>query len=179
MAERCENARVALQRDYTSSAATYNDGAPSVQSVSVSEGLQRAIERLTEDMYAMRVEMKDVHEENRRLRAGNNDLRGRRPRSPSGGRCTCTCGEWGCQLRGSREDRRGRSPDPGRFPRSGGFPTPGYRSDPSGPSPSPRPQGRSPSPSWRARRDEEPRRRGVHFLPQQQDADNDPQGNGR
>lgn len=140
VAERCENARVAHQRDYVSSAATYNDGAPSVQSVSVSEGLQRAVERLTEVMYAMRVEMKNVHEENRRLRAWNNELRGRRPRSSSGGCCTCTCGEWGCQLKGSREDRRGRSPDPGRFPRSGGFPTPSYRSDPSGPSPSSRPR---------------------------------------
>lgn len=123
VAERCENVRVALQRDYASSAATYNDGAPSVQSMSVSEGLQRAVEKLTEDMYAMRVEMKNVHEENRRLRAWNNDLMGRRPRSPSGGRCIYTCGEWDCQLRRSREDRRGRSTDPGRFPRSGGFPT--------------------------------------------------------
>ena len=43
----CENARVALQRDYVSTAAAaYGGGGPSVQSVLVSEGLQRAVEKL-------------------------------------------------------------------------------------------------------------------------------------
>lgn len=180
VAERCENARVALQRDYVSAAAVCNDGSQAVQSVSVSESLQRAVEKLTEDMHAMRMEMRGMYEEKQRLRAWNNDVRGRSPRSPSGGRCTCTCGEWGCQLRDSREERRGRSPDPGLFPRPGGFLSRSYRSDPSGAPLSSKPhRGRSPSPSWRARRDEEPRRRGVHFLPQQQDADNTHQGNGQ
>ena len=193
VAERCENARVALQNDYVSTAAAaYGGGSPSVQSVSVSDGLQRAVEKLTEDMRTMRVGMKELYEENRRLRAGDTDTRGRRFRSPSGGCCNCTCGEWGCQLRGSREEHRGRSPEPGRSPRQGGFPSRGYRSDPSG-MPSRPPGGRSPSPNWRARREDEPRRRedeprrredeprrrGVHFLPRQQDADNGHQGNGR
>lgn len=181
VAERCENARVALQRDYvsTTAAAAYGGGGPSVQSVSVSEGLQRAVEKLTEDMHTMRVEMKELHEDNQRLRTWNADMRGRRLRSPSSGRCSCTCGEWGCQLRGSREEHRGRSPDSGQFPRQGGFQSRGYRSDPGVPPTSKPPGGRSPSPSWRARREDEPRRRGVHFLPRHQDADNDHQGNGR
>ncbi|CAL8287626.1 unnamed protein product [Arctogadus glacialis] len=104
VAERCENARMTLQRDYvsTAAAAAYGGGGPSVQSVSVSDGLQRAVEKLTEDMHTMRVGMKELCEENRRLRAGDADTRGRRFRSPSGGGCNCTCGEWGCQLRGSR-----------------------------------------------------------------------------
>ncbi|CAL8343978.1 unnamed protein product [Arctogadus glacialis] len=59
VAERCENAGVALQRDYLSTAAAaYGGGSPSVQSVSVSEGLQRAVEKLTEDMHTMRVGIK-------------------------------------------------------------------------------------------------------------------------
>ena len=185
--ERCENARMTLQRDYVSTAAAaYGGGGPSVQSVSVSDGLQRAVEKLTEeDMHTMRVGMKELCEENLRLRAGDADTRGRRFRSPSGGGCNCTCGEWGCQLRGSCEEHRGRSPEPGRSPRQGGFPSRGYRSDPSW-MPSRPPGGRSPSPNWRARREDEPRRRedeprrrGVHFLPRQQDADNGHQGNGR
>lgn len=60
-----------------------------MQSVSVSEGLQRAVGKLTEDMHAMRVEMKDMYEENQTLRAWNNDMRGRRPRSPSGRGVLC------------------------------------------------------------------------------------------
>lgn len=136
---------------------------------SVSEGLQRAVEKLTEDMFAMRTEMKEIYEENQRLR-------GRRFRSPLGGRCNCTCGEWGCQLRSSREERRGQSPEAGQFPRQRGFQPRSNRPDAAGvPSTSRLPGARSPSPSWRPRREEEPRRRGVHFLPRQRD--NNYQGN--
>lgn len=172
VAERCENARAALQRDYVS-AAGYSGENPSIQSVSVPGGLQKAVEKLTEDMYSMRMEMRELYEDNQRLRAWNSDLRGRGIRSPSGERCHCTCGEWGCRSRSSREEQRGRSPESGQPPRQRGF-------QPRGPgmSSTPRPTGgRSPSPSWRARQEDEPRRRGVHFLPRQRDTVNDRQGN--
>lgn len=60
----------------STAAAASNDGGPSVPSVSVSEGLQRAVEKLTEDRHAMRVGMKDMYEENKRLRTWNNDMGG-------------------------------------------------------------------------------------------------------
>ena len=181
VAERCENARVALRSDCVSTgAATYVGGGLSVQSVSVSEGLQRAVDRLAEEMYAMRVEMKEISDENQRLRARNVAVRGQGLRSPSGGLCSCRCGERGCQSRGSREDHRGRSLDREQFPPRGGFPSRGHRSDPGGvPSIIRPPGGRSPSPGWRARHDEEPRRRGVHFLPRQLSVEDVHQGNGR
>ena len=181
VAERCENARLALQRDYVSTCtAAYPGGSPAVQSVSVPDDLQRAVDKLTEEMYAMRGEMKVVYGENQRLRAEHADMRGRRFRSPSGGRCNCNCGERGCQLRGFREEQRGRSPDRAQSQAQGGFPSRGYQSDHTGVPSTTKPRGgRSPSPDWRARREEEPRRRGVHFLPQQHNAENNHQGNGR
>lgn len=51
IAERCENARVAVQRDYMSTCAgAYTGESSSVQSVSVSDGLQGAVDKLTQEM---------------------------------------------------------------------------------------------------------------------------------
>lgn len=104
-AERCENAREALQRDCVSTYAApcLALEASAVQSVSVTESLQRAVGKLTEEMSFMRMEMKEICDENQRLRAWNSDRRERGFCSPSGGRCSCTCGEMGCQSGGPRD----------------------------------------------------------------------------
>lgn len=73
----------------------------------------------------------------------------------------------------------GRSPEHGPFLSQGDYQSRGYHQE-SGISPTPKPPGgRSPSLGWQARREEEPQRRGVHFLSQQQVNDNSHQGNGR
>ena len=181
IAERCENAREALQRDCVSTypVTQLPVATSAVQSVSVTDNLQRAVNKLTEEMCSIRMEMKDMCEENHRLRAGRNDGRERWSRSPSRGRCSCTCGEWGCQSRGSRDGQWGRSPERGQFSSRESVQPRGRRQD-SGMYPTSRqPGARSPSPGWRSRRDEESGRRGVRFLPQQQHSDSGQQGNGQ
>lgn len=174
IAERCENAREALQRDCVSTYAGPHlaVGASSVQSVLVTDSLQRAVGKLTEEMSFMRREMKEVYQENQRLRE-------RRFCSPPQGCCNCTCGEMGSQSRGSHDRQQGRSPD--RGPRwHQGRDQPRDRNRESGQPPTSKPPGtRSPGPGWRARREEEPRRHGVHFLSPQQDVDASHQGNGQ
>ncbi|KAM3623996.1 uncharacterized protein V6R79_017818 [Siganus canaliculatus] len=180
VAERCENAREALQRDSVSTyhAAQLAAGAPAVHSVSVTDDLQRAVNKLTEEMCSMRLEMKGIYEENQRLRA-RSDRREQGFHHPSGDGCSCTCGEWGCHSRSPRDGRSGRSPMRGQYQPREEFRGRGRQQSP-GSSPAPRQLGgRSPSPGWRSSQREEPRRRGVSFLPQQRVADGSRQGNGQ
>ena len=155
ISEQCENARETLQRDCVSTfpAAQLSAGAPAVHSVSVTDKLQKAIDRLTEEMCSMRVEMMDICDENRKLKAGAADRRERGFRSPSGGRCGCSCGEWGCQSRGPRDGRSGRSPDRRPFQPQDSFQPRDHHVVPPVFSHPTRQGGRSPSPSWRARHD--------------------------
>uniref|UniRef100_A0AAV2LHR9 Uncharacterized protein n=1 Tax=Knipowitschia caucasica TaxID=637954 RepID=A0AAV2LHR9_KNICA len=103
IAERCENAREALQRDCVSNYPFNPHVAESravVQAVTSNDSLYKAVDQLSQEMHAMRMEMKSVYEENQRLR--NSDMGQRQfvgRRSGFGGRCECTCGEPGCQGR--------------------------------------------------------------------------------
>lgn len=180
IAERCENARDALQRDCVSNYPFTPQSAdnPVVHAVSSTDGLQKAVDKLTEEMYVMRMEMKEVYEENQRLKRNKMDVRERWFGPAAGGQCGCTCGEVGCQSRGTRGGRQGRSPERAFSP-SGNYPASGYQRD-AVRSPAPRPpQSRSPSPGWRTRREDGPRRRGVRFLPQQSTQEGGHQGNSR
>ena len=188
VAERCENARLALQRE--SVANTF--GAPAaVQSVSASDGLLNAVDKLTEEMSVMRMEMKEIRRENQRLRAADAERGERMFRSPFRGGCRCDCGERGCQSATVRDGYHGRSPDRRPFSPQGGYRVPSSPRPSQGRSPSPnwrdrrdrappdfRPSGgRSPSPNWRGQHEYEPRRRNVRFVPHQQDTDGGHQGN--
>jgi len=116
----------------------------SVQSLSTDNTLRNAVDKL---------------KRYQRLKSWRSNRRGQGSRSPSGGRWSCTCGVMGCQSKVPR----GRSPDSGL---PGPKETIDHRSrhQDAGLSPSPgRPGGTSPSPGWRARQEEEPRRRGITF----------------
>ncbi|RVE68762.1 hypothetical protein OJAV_G00094580 [Oryzias javanicus] len=105
IAERCENAREALQRDCVApyGRASCAGSELPVQSVSPAGGLHKAIDKLTEEMFQMRMEMKELSDENRRLRNVSSSL------SPPVARCACE--ERGCRARSVSENHRGRSPD--------------------------------------------------------------------
>ncbi|KAK7922816.1 hypothetical protein WMY93_009718 [Mugilogobius chulae] len=172
VAERCENARDALQRDCVSNYMLNPSAADvSVRAVAATDGLHGTVDKLSKDIYAMRLEMKEMYEENQRLRK---DYVDNRRVIGSGtavsGHCECTCGEPGCQSRAAMQRTPGRSPER-RFP-----PRSGYRETAQAPLSRP-PQSRSPSPGWRVRREDGPWRRGVRFLQQHPSKEDEQQGN--
>ncbi|CAL1591898.1 unnamed protein product [Knipowitschia caucasica] len=180
IAERCENAREALQRDCVSNYPFNPHVAESravVQAVTSNDSLYKAVDQLSQEMHAMRMEMKSVYEENQRLR--NSDMGQRQfvgRRSGFGGRCECTCGEPGCQGRWAMQRRQGRSPERGAVSPPGNLAA--RTPQRTGQSPEFRPpRSRSPSPGWRARREEGSWRRGVHFQQQSSPRDPEHQGN--
>lgn len=73
-----------------------------VQSVSVTDGLQKALDNLTDEMCHIRTEMKELYDDNKRLRDCVSDKRGR---------CSCTCRERGYQVRAPWDGYQGHSPD--------------------------------------------------------------------
>ncbi|XP_024119878.1 uncharacterized protein LOC112141069 [Oryzias melastigma] len=158
IAERCENAREALQKDCVAPCgrASCAGGELPVQSVSTAEGLHKAIDKLTEDMFQKRMEMKELSAENRRLR----DV----PRSLSPSVSRCACEERGCQARSVSERHRGRSPDREPYHPQWEYKAP-RRQRYSSPSDSTWWRARSPSPGWGPSQDSAPRKRGVRFLP--------------
>ncbi|XP_024122024.1 uncharacterized protein LOC112142718 [Oryzias melastigma] len=107
VAERCENEREALQRDCVAplSRISCAGGELKVQSVSATDELRKVMNQLTNDMHHMRMEMKELSDDNKRLR----DARCRGELTAT--RCGCTCGRRGCQARGAPERHHSRSPD--------------------------------------------------------------------
>lgn len=175
IAERCENARDALQRDCVSNY-MFNPYAAdgSVRAVSSTDSLQGAVDKLSREMCAMRMDMKEMYEENQRLRKDSvEDRHVMGSRSAFNGHCECSCGQPGCQSRGALRRRDGRSPARGL---PGNFNARGLQREMGPPALGP-PQSRSPSPGWRARRDDVAGRRGVRFLHQHPVRDIEHQGN--
>lgn len=165
VAGRCEMARETLKMDYANTQARYTPpgGGATALVHSISEGgdVYKTLQRLTEDMKEMRLEMRRMTEENKRQRSMCwADER----RTPSAG-CQCACGGQGCQSRRPPSEPRGRSPE--RRPGDRPFPR-AHDND------------RAPSPNWRGPRpsrgpfnDDTPRRRGVRFLsPRREDTSN-------
>ena len=181
VAERCENAREAALQDYASTTAmaacaTGPGGQiASVQKVTDYGGLHKAVHSLTEELKEMRMEMKMMAEENRRLQSRSRAGGWHGPPSPGRGSCYCACGGHGCRSLGLQ---RGRSPDRG-FSSPGGERRPFTASRGQSPD-SVRSSGRySPSPGRRSYHEEEtPRRRGVRFLSPHSDRQPGQQGNG-
>ncbi len=174
IADRCEMARETLKMDYVNTQARHTSpggGATAmVHSISDGGGLYRAIQRLTEDMKEMRLEMKRMTEENKCWRP--NGWADEWKTSSVG--CQCVCGEQGCQSRRPRGEPRGRSPDR-RWPEQRAEGCPGDRSFPRAPY-----NDRTPSPNWHSPRPSRgpfngdiSRRRGVRFLsPRREDTSN-------
>ncbi|KAF7709030.1 hypothetical protein HF521_018087 [Silurus meridionalis] len=80
----------------------------------LTEGDGTAVERLSEDMRQMRMELKYVGEENLKLQSrlafgSMEECSG--AYSQSSRTCRCNCGGRGCHSRGSYDSQRGRSPD--------------------------------------------------------------------
>lgn len=111
IAVRCEMARETLKLDYVNiqprHASPDGSATAMVHSILDEGGAYKAIERLTEDMREMRLEMRRMTEENKRLRV-NNWRDEWRTLSPG---CQCMCGEQGCPSRRPQFEPRGRSPD--------------------------------------------------------------------
>lgn len=176
IAARCEMARETLKLDYVKFQAHHASPGGSatamVHSISEGGGAYKAIEKLSEDMREMRLEMRRMTEENKRLRV--NSWRDEWRTSSPG--CQCVCGEQGCQSRRPRVEPRGRSPDR-RWPEQRAEGGPGDR-----PPPRATYDDRAPSPTWRGPRpprgpfnDDTQRRRGVRFLsPRREDTSNQP-----
>lgn len=170
IAGRCEMARETLKMDYggTQARHTSSGGGAIAMVHSISEGgsMNSVLQRLTEDMKEMRLEMKRMAEENKRQRS---PCWAAEWRAPSAG-CQCACGEQGCPSRRSRSDPRGRSPDHH-------CPEPRAESRPEDRSPArAHYDDRASSPNWRSPRssrgrfyDNAPRRRGVRFLSPRRD----------
>lgn len=169
IAGRCEMAREALKMDYGNAqirqTPTGSGGAAMVHSISEGGGLYSAMDRLTEDMRGMRVEMRRMAEENNRLKTSGGRYEGDIFQPVRGGQCQCVCGEQGCQSRRLQGDHRGRSPDRGWRNREaqGG---PGGRQEYQASY-----GDRTPSPNWRGPRPargsfhgDSQRGRGVRFL---------------
>ena len=96
-----------------------SEGKLPVQSVSIADGLQKAVNKLTEEMYHMRMEMKELYDHYRKLREC---VSGRREwwfPSPSSSRCSCACGERGCIARSSQDDFWRHSSDQERWGHQG------------------------------------------------------------
>lgn len=172
IAGRCENARVAIKTDYTTVNATgsTNDGGAvaAVYSVTDNGELHRAVDRLTEEMRDMRMEMRYLSDENQKLMArvssrAMDEWDG--GRSQFNGRCQCVCGGRGCQSRVFDGARRGRSPER-KFQhcdeRTSDMDVRSYKDSRSPLSPA----RRSPSPGsrrWNSYEDDS-RKRGVRFM---------------
>lgn len=114
---RCEMAREALKMDYVNTQVrqppTGSGAAAMVHSISDGGGLYRAMDRITEDMREMRMEMRRLAEENNRMRSRGWRDEWKTSHTVHGGQCQCVCGEQGCQSRRTRGEQRGRSPDRG------------------------------------------------------------------
>lgn len=169
IAGRCENARDAMKTDYiTGNAAgsTTNDvgAVAAVYSVTDNGGLHRAVDRLTEEMRDMRMELRRLGDENQKLKARARD-EWDGGRSQFNGRCQCACRGRGCQSRVFDGAWRGRSPErtfqhcnehassiDGRNYKESHTPLSSTRRSPS---PGPR--------RWNSYEDA-PRKRGVHFM---------------
>lgn len=123
IAGRCEMAREALKMDYVSTQVrqppTESGAAAMVHSISDGGGLHRAMDSLTADMREMRMEMRQMAEENNRLKASRWRDEQKAPHPVHGGQCQCTCGERGCQSRPWGE-QRGPSPHRGWHERGAG-----------------------------------------------------------
>lgn len=102
VAEQCENAR----------------GARGIRSESDDGGLHEAVHSLTEELRDMRLDMKKMAEENRRLRSRSSTDGWHSSPSPGRVACHCTCGGHGCRSLASPGLQCGRSPDR-RFPSPG------------------------------------------------------------
>lgn len=168
VAGRCEMAREAWKMDYVNTQVRQppadSGTAAGVHSITEGNGWHRAMDRLTEDMREMRMEMRRMAEENDRLRTSHWRNEGTAPHPVRGGQCQCTCGEQGCQSRPAGE-QRGRSPDRGWRERSGDgglrerreYRSP-YNNRPHSP------DRRSPRPARSPSTEDTQRRRGVRFL---------------
>ncbi|KAK3568728.1 hypothetical protein QTP86_014757, partial [Hemibagrus guttatus] len=117
IAGRCENARNSIKTDYMPVNAAYGNSeggaVAAVHSVTDNGGLYRAVDRLTEEMRDMRMELMRLGDKNQRLKArasprAMDEWSG--DRSQSSGMCQCVCGGRGCQSRVFAA-RRGRSPE--------------------------------------------------------------------
>ncbi len=174
IAGRCENARDAIKTDYmtVNAAGSTNDGGAvaAVYSVTDNGGLHRAVDRLTEEMRDMRMELRHLGDENQKLKARLSsrtidEWDGSRPQFNE--RCQCVCRGRGCQSRFFDGARRGRSPER-KFQHydehTSGMDGRGYKDSHSPLSPA----RRSPSPSPGARRwngyEDDLRKRGVRFM---------------
>lgn len=113
IAGRCEMARETMKMDCINAQVRYtlpSGGATStVHSISDGGSVYRALDKLTDDMREMRMEMRKMAEENKRLRLSG--WREECKSSPTS--CQCACGEQGFQSRRPRSDQRWRSPDRG------------------------------------------------------------------
>lgn len=169
IAGRCENARDSIKVDYMTVNAAYgnNDGGAvaAVHSVTDNGGLYRAVDKLTEEMRDMRMELRRLGDENQRLKSrasprAMDEWNG--GRSQSSGMCQCVCGGRGCQSRVFDSARRGRSPERKSFQHFDGMDVRGYKDSYSAQSPA----RRSPSPGprrWNSFEDDS-RKRGVRFM---------------
>ncbi len=172
IAGRCENARDAIKTDYmtVNAAGSTNDGGAvaAVYSVTDNGGLHRAVDRLTEEMRDMRMELRRLGDENQKLKARVSsrtidEWDGSRPQFNE--RCQCVCRGRGCQSRFFDGARRGRSPER-KFQHydehTSGMDGRGYKDSHSPLSPA----RRSPSPGarrWNGYEDDL-RKRGVRFM---------------
>ncbi|ROL52847.1 hypothetical protein DPX16_8410 [Anabarilius grahami] len=172
IAGRCENARDSIKTDYMPVNAAYgnNDGGAvaAVHSVTDNGGLYRAVDRLTEEMRDMRMELMRLGDENQKLKArasprAMDEWSG--DRSQSSGMCQRVCGGRGCQSRVFAV-RRGRSPEKKSFQQhdehTSGMDDRSYKDSYSARSPAKR----SPSPSprrWNSYENDS-RKRGVRFM---------------
>lgn len=104
---RFEMARETLKMDYGSTQARHTSlgGGATAMVHSISEGgsMYSVLQRLTEDMKEMRLEMKRMSEENKCQRSPCWAEEWRAPLA----RCQCVCGEQGCPSRRSWSDPRG------------------------------------------------------------------------
>lgn len=112
-----EIARETLKLDYSNThvrqAPNGSGAAAMVHSISDVSGLYRAMDRLSEDMREMRMEMRQLAEENNQLRSSGWQDEWKTSPQVRGDQCQCDCGGHGCQSRRSRGDQRGRSPERG------------------------------------------------------------------
>ena len=175
IAGRCEMAREALQIAYRNTPIlqipTGGGAAAMVHSIS-GGGLYRNLDRLTEDRREIRVEIRRMAEENKKLQSSGWGDEQRIAHPVLGGQCQC--GEQGCQSPRQRGDKRWRSPNRGwrEQEAEGG---PGGKQDYKASF-----GDRTPSPTWRDPRptrgsfqDDSQRRRGVRFLsPKREDPAN-------
>lgn len=180
IAGRCENARESFKMDYMGACneSHFVKEPMAVRSVSEDYGLRRAVDKLSEDLFSLRIEMKEMREENKRLQAaawGPDNRHG--SRSPYRSGYHYSRDERGDQPWRDRDQWRGRSPDR-RTQRRNSDDTCTQRQDLVPADDVETARRRSPSPSWRSRKEVEMTHRSVRFLSPQRNRGVQ-QGNGQ